>query len=293
MERILVHGPDAFAASEVHNRVKAACAEHGVEPLGVQHVDDNTAAAAAVSAAEASLFGARVITGQLGDNSAAEALLCCDLADDCTVIIQFTGKPSAAWRKLAGVTVIDPPATRTQAQRVTAQRAVAAAHGVTLDKAAAAAAQRRFGADLDAFGAALKELAGGDTQAGHVPNWGRFEAPTPPPWALTDAIESGDIAAALTALDALCASKSWPPVRVVAVLAARYMAAHGVAHGAAAQPGWVGQQATGVARRWGPERLQRAYMLIAQAEHAARSGGLLGNNASLELVVARLAHLAR
>ncbi len=126
-----------------------------------------------------------------------------------------------------------------------------------------------------------------------------------PPWALTDAIDSGDIEVALDRLHRMLGAGTMHELQVMAILTThfrRILALEGADIGteaeAAALLGMKGstfpaKKALGRARRLGPEGSARAVTLLAEADVDLRGKTAWPETLVLEVLVARLARLSR
>ena len=178
---------------------------------------------------------------------------------------------------------------------------------VKLDPAAARRLEEHLGEDLGRLAGLLESLAaaygeGASVSVGALePFLG--EAGAVPPWELTDAIDGGDAAGALRALHRLLAAGRAAPV-VVATLHSHFsnmlrLDGADVVSGedAAALLGvrspFVAKKALDRARQLGSERIGQAVTLIADADLDVKGMTALPNEVVLEVLVARLARLAR
>lgn len=126
-----------------------------------------------------------------------------------------------------------------------------------------------------------------------------------PPWDLTDAIDSGDIGAALNKLQRMTEGGARHALQVMATLHAHYQRALALDgapvsddRSAAAHLGMTGstfpaKKALGLARRMGSERLAAAVGLLARADLDVRGASAVPDRTTLEVLVARLARLSR
>lgn len=126
-----------------------------------------------------------------------------------------------------------------------------------------------------------------------------------PPWDLTDAIDRGDRATALTLLERMLGPGERHPFQVLATLHTHYarmlrLDGSDVAgeREAAELLGMKGstypaKKALGQTRRLGHDRIVRSIDLLAQADLDLRGGKLWPDNLVLEVLVARLATMAR
>lgn len=126
-----------------------------------------------------------------------------------------------------------------------------------------------------------------------------------PPWELTDAIDQGDIATALTKLDRMVAGGGRHALQVLATLHNHYQRALALdgapvvdERSAAAHLGLSGstypaRKALDLSRRLGSERLASAVGLLAQADLDVRGQSAAPDRAVLDVLVARLARMSR
>lgn len=126
-----------------------------------------------------------------------------------------------------------------------------------------------------------------------------------PPWELTDAIDSGDIAVALDKLHRMTEGGERHVLQILATLHSHYQRALGLdgapvgdEKAAAAHLGITGstypaKKALALSRRLGTERLTAVVGLLAQADLDARGASAVPDTAMLEVLVARLARLSR
>jgi DNA polymerase-3 subunit delta len=126
-----------------------------------------------------------------------------------------------------------------------------------------------------------------------------------PPWELTDAIDSGDIATALDKLDRMTRGGSRHALQVLATLHNHYQRALALdgapvsdERSAAAHLGLTGstfpaRKALTLSRRLGSAQLASVIRLLAQADLDVRGASAVPDGATLEVLVARLARLSR
>lgn len=131
------------------------------------------------------------------------------------------------------------------------------------------------------------------------------EAGAIPPWDLTDAIDSGDTEASLTALHRLLGAGDRHPLVILAILhrhvapivqldgsgatdEAHAAALLGIPRGRSAYPA---RKALTTLRRWGPDGAARAMELLAEADVDLRGESAWPAEAILEVLVARLSRL--
>ncbi len=126
-----------------------------------------------------------------------------------------------------------------------------------------------------------------------------------PPWELTDALDSGDIATALDRLHRMMSGGDRHPLQVLATLHGHYqraMALDGAQvvdeRAAADLLGMKGstfpaKKALTLSRRLGPERVRQSMTLLAQADLALRGASAVEPEVVMEVLVARLARIGR
>ncbi len=126
-----------------------------------------------------------------------------------------------------------------------------------------------------------------------------------PPWELTDAIDSGDIAASLDKLNRMTQGGERHALQILATLHTHYQRALGLdgapvgdERSAAAHLGMTGstfpaKKALALSRRLGTERLTTVIGLLAQADLDVRGASAVPDGAMLEVLIARLARLSR
>lgn len=126
-----------------------------------------------------------------------------------------------------------------------------------------------------------------------------------PPWELTDALDSGEIGLALDKLRRMTQGGSRHALQVLAILHNHYQRALALdgagandEKAAAAVLGLTGstfpaRKALTLARRLGSEKMASALQLLAQADLDVRGASAVPDEATLEVLVARLARLSR
>lgn len=186
---------------------------------------------------------------------------------------------------------------------------------VKLDRAATRLLTEHLGEDRARVWAILDVLAGaygaGATLGADEVAPFLGERGTVPPWELTDAVSTGDIAAALGCLERLCGPEAMHPMQIMAILrnhvdrilhldgagvrdeagAAEVLREAGLLRQGAATFG--ARKALTASRRLGPERVRRAVALLAAADLDLRGATALAPEAVLEVLVARLGQLHR
>jgi DNA polymerase-3 subunit delta len=177
---------------------------------------------------------------------------------------------------------------------------------VRLEPAAAERLRAHLGDDLSRLPGLLEVLVAAYGPGARV-SVGRLEPflgeqGAAPPFELTDAIDRGDVAGALAALQRLLGPGGRHPLQVVAVLH-RHLEAMLRLDGADVRDETAAAALLGTspyparkallgARRFGHEALGRALVLLADADADLRGGSALPAPALLEILVARLARLA-
>jgi DNA polymerase III subunit delta len=126
-----------------------------------------------------------------------------------------------------------------------------------------------------------------------------------PPWDLTDAIDNGDIGAALDKLQRMTQGGSRHALQVLATLHGHYQRALSLdgavvsdERSAAAHLGLTGstfpaRKALNLSRKLGPSGLAAVFGLLAQADLDVRGASAAPDHTTLEVLVARLARLSR
>jgi len=215
-------------------------------------------------------------------------------------------KALAAAVKAAGGTRVDvtPPTRKTDAGKWL--RDQLGRSSLSFEPAAAVAVEELVGADRGNVVGLLRTLegalgAGGTVTAEDVAVYGG-DAGSVVPWELDDAIDRGDIAAALKVLHRLLPSRH--PLQLLAALHGRYQrmlrldgAGAADEHQAAALLGMKGstfpaRKILGQTRRLGSEKVARAIRLLADADLALRGTVDWPDELVLEVLVARLAALS-
>jgi DNA polymerase-3 subunit delta len=177
--------------------------------------------------------------------------------------------------------------------------------GITLDKDARALLDTRIGEDVSALPNILANVAGayGDKAKVTAAQLELFlgESGTVAPWALTDAIDAGDMAAAIDALSRLSNAGERHPLAILPSLHRHFggmLALDGLTideSGAARLLGMSPFPAGKLlrqGRRLGTERIESAVLLIADADLDLRGRTELPSEAVMEILVGRLARLS-
>ena len=178
---------------------------------------------------------------------------------------------------------------------------------VKLDAPAVRRLEEHLGDDLSRLEGLLESLAAA-YGAGAVVNVASLEpflgeAGAVPPWELTDAIDAGDVAGALRALHRLLAAGRAAPV-VVAALHTHFsnmlrldgadvVSGDDAAALLGARSPFVAKKALDRGRQLGSERVGQAVTLVADADLDVKGRTALPPELVLEVLVARLARLAR
>ncbi len=215
-------------------------------------------------------------------------------------------KSLAAAVKTAGGTKVDvtPPTRKSDAGKWLRDQLKQS--GLRFEPAAVAAVEDLVGADRGNVVGLLRTLqgalgAGATVTADDVAVYGG-DAGSVVPWELDDAIDRGDIAAALKVLHRLLPSRH--PLQLLAALHGRYQrmlrldgAGAADEHQAAAMLGMKGstfpaRKILGQTRKLGSEKVARAIRLLADADLALRGTVDWPGELVLEVLVARLAALS-
>ena len=206
----------------------------------------------------------------------------------------------------AGGETIDPSPPRRADGWVGEQFAAA---GLDLEPAARKAVADRLGEDAGAVVGIIEVLKGAfapgtrlraDDVAPFLPDAGGV-----PPWELTDAIDRGDVGSAVTLVQRMMGAGERHPLAIMAPLQTHYLrmvrldgaSARGEKD-AAAVLGLKGstfpaKKALNQGRKLGSERLARSLDLLAQADIDLRGAQAWPGELVMEVLVARLARLAR
>lgn len=178
---------------------------------------------------------------------------------------------------------------------------------VKLDAAAAKRLEEHLGEDVGRLAGLLESLAAayGEGAPVNVQALEPFlgEAGAVPPWGLTDAIDAGDVAGALRALHRLLAAGRAAPL-VVATLHGHFsnmlrldgadvVSGEDAAVLLGARSPFIAKKALDRARQLGSERIGQAITLVADADLDVKGLTALPPELVLEVLVARLARLAR
>ncbi len=200
----------------------------------------------------------------------------------------------------------DPPSRARDRQSWVVEHA--AAVGVKLAPPAAALVAERLGEDVGRLDGLIATLAAtfGATRQLRTEDVEPFigEAGGVPPWDLTDAIDAGNTATALTVLERMSGSGGRHPLQLMAILHGHYgrlARLDGVAVGSEAQaaevlgikPGYPAKKALTQYRRLGGDGVRRAIDLLAGADLDLRGRRDLGDDVVMEILVARLSRLRR
>lgn len=130
------------------------------------------------------------------------------------------------------------------------------------------------------------------------------EAGSVPPWELTDAVDGGQMAAALVALRRMTGAGARSAPEIVALLHRHFdqmlrldrpgLSGPEEAAGVlGVRSTFVAKKALGAARRLGPERVAEAIVLLAEADQDIKGRSGLPAQMVLEVLVARLGRLSR
>lgn len=299
--RILISGDDQYTPALVRAATDQLCEQLDVTArhLAVEHLDSDGVPDAVWVASSPSLLGARILV--VDDAAGVDRDQLCDLlaapvVDDVAVVAIWTGgRVPKAVTGIDGVVHLSASAPRNKADRSSFVAEQVRAAGLNLDARTVAQLTERLGENTERIWSALELLAVHADADGRVAPSALdgVSAGGAPPWLLSDAIESGDPAAAIRAVHALMGRSGWVPLQILGYLRKRYTAVWRVAAGAAPQGGFVGKQHSRVANRWGVEG---AEMVLAQIDTA--DGDLKGRSSCdatgvLEVLVARAARTRR
>lgn len=191
--------------------------------------------------------------------------------------------------------------------RTTWVRGQAETHGLRLDGAAAARIAGQLGEDigrLEGLLGVIRSAYGEGVRLG-VDDVEPFlgEAGGVVPWDLTDAIDAGNTATALTLLGRMLHGGERHPLQVMATLHAHYgklarldgvdaRSEHDAAEAMGIKPGFPAKKALGNYRRLGGGNVRRAIELLADADLDLRGDTDLDAETVMEVLVARLSRLA-
>jgi DNA polymerase-3 subunit delta len=206
----------------------------------------------------------------------------------------------------AGGHLTDTNPPRKGTDRAAWIRAEGELHGVRIDPQAAARIAERLGDDMgrvDGIVAVLRSTFGEGvrvTVADIEPFLG--DAGDVPPWDFTDAIDSGQTAAALTMMSRMMHGGDRHPLQIMAILHNHYsklarldgVDARGesdVAQALGIKPGFPARKALGNYQRLGGAGVKRAIALLAAADLDLRGATDLDDETVMEVLVARLSKL--
>jgi DNA polymerase-3 subunit delta len=199
----------------------------------------------------------------------------------------------------------NPPAR--PKDRVTWVRSRAEEHGVRLDGPAAARVAEQLGEDSGRLDGLLRVLTStyGDGVRLSTSDIEPFlgEGGGVPPWDLTDALDAGRTADAITLMRRMVHGGSRHPLQIMAILHSHYaklarldgIEARSEADAAAAlgmKPGFPAKKAFDTYRRLGGGAVSRAIQLLAKADRDLHGDSGLEAEAVMEILVARLSKLA-
>lgn len=178
---------------------------------------------------------------------------------------------------------------------------------VRLDVAARHLLEQHLGEDVSRLNALLDILAAAYGEGGRVgpaelaPFLG--EEGAAPPWDLTDALDKGEVAAAVLVAHRLLGPGGRHPFQLLALLHKHYGAMLRLDGSGVSDPNaaasllnmapFPARKVLDQGRRLGPQRVARAVSLIADADHDLRGVIDWPNELVIEVLVARLAQLAR
>lgn len=288
--------------------------------------DDFEVADAVMAATAVSMFGDRVIVIRNGSRFNVEALTpLINYASDpnpTSKMLVVWDKPLASSAhahsvpkklsdaiKAAGGRVVDCDVSSNAKARTGWLDEQLGAAAVRLSPAAKNALIARLGEDVSRLGGVLRVLeasfpAGATLNPGDIePYLG--EAGSVPPWELTDAIDKGDVSDAVTKLRRMMRAGERHPLQLMASLLThfgRMLKIDGAAvrseKEAAELLGMKGstfpaKKAMNQARSLGSERIAKAVQLLAAADVDLRGRSAVPPEATMEVLVARLAALSR
>ncbi len=208
--------------------------------------------------------------------------------------------------KAAGGVVVDTTAPSNRKDRARWLETQVAEAGLHLDPGALAAVGAWLGEDAGRLGALLQTLTAtfGTTKTLRSSDIGDFlgDGGDVPPWDLTDAIDRGDTATALSMLARMMAAGERHPLQIMAILHTHYSrllrldGAEARDENAAAallgvRPGFQVKKAMELSRRLGPQAVHRAVALLAQADLDLRGRRDWPEALVMEVLVARLSRL--
>lgn len=317
----LVQGGDPGLVSQALSELLEELASVGggfapIEEYGEPNRSDEPALGPALDACRTPPFLAerRVVVLRAASIDAAQAKeLAAYLAEPLptsVLVIALSGRPAPASlvkaTRAVGAVIEAAPAGSARARADWLASRLRAAP-VALDAAAARRVEEHLGEDLGRLDGLLATLAaayGTERRlgAGEVEPFLGTEGAVAP-WDLTDAIDRGDGAGALAALGRLLGGGERHPLQVLATLHRHYSAmlrldgAEAADEQAAAVltklAAFPAKKALAQARKLGHDRVARAVQLLAGADLDLRGRAGLPPEAVLEILVARLAQLAR
>ena len=319
----LVRGGDAVLRATAVRALLRELVGDGDASLMVEDHDtgDDDDVSAVVDAAQTPPFltERRVVVGrEVGAYSAAAlAGLLAYLADPLpsTSLVLVTGEGGRLSPKVTAAVkavgrVVDAGVPPTKGGRSTWLADHVRAGPVRLDAAALQALDRHLGEDLGRLASLLDTLAAAYGRGAHLgedevaPYLG--EAGSVPPWELTDAIDGGDVAAALEALRRMTGAGERHPLQVMAILHGHVanmlrLDGAGAADAAAAaqalgrdpkKSSFPAKKALEQGRRLGHDGVVAAIGLLAQADVDLRGAKGWPEILVLEVLVARLSRLS-
>lgn len=321
----LVKGDDVLVGARVGDLVDELVGEAFRDAVHDElHGDEYTLGDLVMAATTVSMFGSRVVVGRNAGRFTKDDLapLLDYLASPApdTVIVLAWEAPLGSGQKqkvlptlskavtAAGGVVHDtapPQRAREQGEWIDDQLRAA---GVDLTRGARRLMVEQLGEDLERMVGLLTVLRGvhGDAEideAGLTPYLG--SAGSVPPWDLTDAIDRGDVAGAVTNLHRMLSGGGRHPLQVMVTLSShieRMVRLDGSGardeKAAAALLGMKGstfpaKKALAQCSKLGSARLARATRLLAEADVDLRGRTAQDGTAVLEVLVARLAMLSR
>ena len=312
----------AEAASELVHRLLdgAERSEHVDEFSG----DEYELGAAVAAAATVSMFGDRIVLARNCGRFKSEDLdpVVTYLADPSatSTLVLVWDRPLASGAKSnpvpkkfadavvgAGGEIHDAGMPSGKAREAWVRDQLAAS-SVTLEPRARQLLLEQLGDDVNRLGGILTVLAatyGAASVSAEDLEPFLGEAGSVPPWALTDAIDSGDVASAVANVRRMLGGGERHPLQVMSSLHTHYermlrLDGSGVRgeKEAAALLGMKGstfpaKKALAATERMGHDRIVRAVVLLAQADLALRGRTEQSNGSVMETLVGRLAALGR
>jgi DNA polymerase III subunit delta len=255
-----------------------------------------------------------VVARNVGRFSAEELIALLDYLDnplETTDLVLVAGggrlakKLTDAVKAAGGTSTSTTPPNRAK-DRQAWVRAEAEAHGIRLDGAAAARVAEQLGEGvgrLEGLLGVIRSAYGDGVKIG-VDEVEPFlgEAGGVPPWDLTDAIDDGRTAVALTLMARMMHGADRHPLQIMAILHGHYTklarldgadarSEHDAAEAMGIKAGFPARKALANYRRLGGANVQRAIQLLADADLDLRGDTDLDSETVMEVLVARLSRL--